>query len=214
MKRPDISSLRKDYKLSTLHRKDLKKSPLKQFEKWLNEAIKVSIPEPNAMTLSTVSPEGTPSSRIVLLKDITSRGLTFYTDFSSQKAMDISTNPNVSILFFWIELERQVRIEGAVETIPDAVSDEYFNSRPVKSKISAWASNQSSVIPSRIFLQERVALFSERFQNNDIPRPSNWGGFHIVPVLFEFWQGREDRLHDRFRYLKKNNNWNIDRLSP
>ena len=207
----DIASLRKDYSLKQLREKDVLKNPILQFEKWLQEAIDVQAQEPTAMTLSTVGKDGKPSSRVVLLKGIERDGFLFFTNYESKKAKQIDENPFVALNFVWHELERQIRIEGKIEKLSSEKSDDYFNSRPEESKISASVSPQSQVVPNRNYLENLV----KQFEKKNIRRPINWGGYIVKPNLIEFWQGRSNRLHDRICYTKtKNETWKIERLAP
>lgn len=213
----DITSLREDYCQSGLNRNDLSDTPIDQFHKWFEEAQLARFGEPNAMILSTVSEDGLPSSRTVLLKIYDEKGFIFFTNYNSQKSQDIKQNPNVALLFPWLPLERQVRITGSVEKIPKSESFAYFTSRPKGSQIGAWISPQSKVIESRGYLKKKLTEMEEKFSNGDIPLPSDWGGYRVVPTKFEFWQGRTSRLHDRFTYqkiLNSDNNWIINRLAP
>jgi pyridoxamine 5'-phosphate oxidase len=209
-----LAAFRENYKLGSLRRRDLLEDPFAQFELWFSQAAEAGVPEPNAMTLSTVSPEGRPSSRVVLLKEMTKEGFVFYTNQQSRKGHEISANPYASLLFFWSILEQQVRIEGDVAMVDEEEADTYFRSRPSGSRLGAWVSEQSTVIPSRAWLDERLERFSKDFDQMEIPRPPHWGGYLIKPTLFEFWQGRENRLHDRFIYLPHGDGWKIERLSP
>ncbi|MEO8771316.1 MAG: pyridoxamine 5'-phosphate oxidase [Ferruginibacter sp.] len=211
----NIADIRKDYKLETLNENDTDQDPIKQFEKWWNQATESNIDEVNAMTISTVGENNKPSSRIVLLKGFNEKGFIFYTNYESHKSADIKTNPNVSLVFFWKELERQVRIEGTAGKVSAEESDAYFNSRPDQSKIGAWASPQSNVIASREDLEKKEAAFKLKFAGTVIPRPLHWGGYIIKPTLIEFWQGRPGRLHDRICYsLMEENSWKKERLAP
>lgn len=210
----NISSIRKEYKLHSLNETDVAKSPIKQLQIWLDEAVESKISEPTAMALATSTVTGRPSIRMVLLKEIDDKGLVFFTNYESYKARQLEGNPFAALLFFWSELERQVRIEGIVEKVSVEESDKYFVERPEGSKIGAWASEQSSVIPSRLYLELKTAEYYNNYKNREIPRPDNWGGYRIIPSMFEFWQGRESRLHDRIRYQLNNNNWIIERLAP
>ena len=189
-------------------------NPFTQFSHWFNELLKSDVKEPNAMVLATASAEGIPSARTVLLKKFDETGFVFYTNYESHKARDLTVNPNAEILFVWLELERQVRIRGRVEKVSSEESEEYFHSRPTNSQIGAWASKQSSVIPNREFLEEKFRETAEKYKDGKIPLPPFWGGFRLIPNEFEFWQGRESRLHDRISYLRKGDNWEIVRLSP
>lgn len=211
----DISSLRRVFDQEALTEQDLAENPFDQFSIWFDQAVENEPFDPNAMTLSTISPENRPASRIVLLKGIDSRGFVFYTNYQSEKGMHLAGNPFASIVFWWGQKQRQVRIDGTVERISPQQSEEYFHSRPIESQIGAWVSKQSAVIPDREWLEQRYDQFSEQFAGDDpIPRPPHWGGYRIVPDLFEFWQGQPSRLHDRFRYVVEGGKWNIERLSP
>lgn len=214
MTKVDIAKLRKDYSLKSLNEADVNSSPIVQFEFWLNEAIDSQLPEPNAMTLATSTFEGKPSARVILLKQFDNEGFAFFTNFDSRKARNLLQNPYAAMVFYWPELERQVRIEGKVSKVSDKESDKYFRTRPEKSKIGAWASPQSSVIPNRRYLENLMSDFEEEFQSKTIARPKNWGGFILKPSLIEFWQGRPNRLHDRIQYTLVNEKWIIERLAP
>jgi pyridoxamine 5'-phosphate oxidase len=210
-----IAAIRKVYQLESLLEKDLDPDPMRQFANWWQQALESKIEEPNAMTLATCSASGRPSSRIVLLKGIENNGFVFFTNYLSRKGTEINDNPFVSLLFFWKELERQVRIEGKIIRVPAKESDEYFSSRPKESRIGAWSSPQSRVIESREILQKNVEKYNAQFAEGIIPRPEFWGGYQLQPDLIEFWQGRPGRLHDRLRYaLAENNTWKIERLAP
>jgi pyridoxamine 5'-phosphate oxidase len=210
-----IFNMRKVYQLQSLLEKDLNENPIVQFENWWQQAVESKIEEPNAMALATCDASGKPSARIVLLKEIKDNGFVFFTNYQSRKGKEIEENPFVSLLFFWKELERQVRIEGKIKKIPAAESDEYFNSRPPESRIGAWSSPQSTVINSRDTLQKNVEKYTSQFGTKNIPRPEFWGGYIVEPQRIEFWQGRPGRLHDRLQYsLTKNNEWTIKRLAP
>ncbi|MBP1667529.1 MAG: Pyridoxamine 5'-phosphate oxidase [Bacteroidetes bacterium] len=189
-------------------------NPVVQFRYWLNEAIRAEASEPNAMVLSTSTINGRPSSRVVLLKNLDGEGFTFFTNFESRKGVEISNNPFGSLLFFWPVLERQVRIEGKIFRTPDHESDEYFKTRPEGSRIGAWASPQSRVVPDREYIEQLHREFTERFRYQGMERPANWGGYKLKPEIIEFWQGRENRLHDRLEYKWKGNQWEISRLAP
>ena len=210
----DIADIRKDYKLKSLLESEVSDNPFSQFGKWWNDAIESNIDEINAMTLSTVSAEGKPSSRIMLLKGYDEKGFVFFTNYESRKGKEISDNPNVCLLFFWKELERQVRIEGKLVKLDDAYNDEYYHSRPVGSQVGAWASKQSTEIENREYLETNFKKLSEQFEGIEIPRPDHWGGYSVIPERIEFWQGRSNRLHDRLVYTLDNQSWRIKRLSP
>ena len=210
-----IAAIRKEYKLESLHEKQIEEDPFKQFEKWWYEVMKSNIDEANAMTLATADKAGKPSARIVLLKGFTHEGFQFFTNYESHKGEELKQNPQACLVFFWKELERQVRIEGIVEKVSAAESDEYFNSRPAGSKIGAWASPQSKVIASREILEEKVSSIEKKFSGTEIERPGHWGGYILKPALIEFWQGRPSRLHDRILYTRiEKNKWKIERLAP
>ena len=209
-----INTLRHDFSKQTLDKKDVNNNPFVQFEKWIKEAIEAQVNEPNAMTLCTATKEGKPSARIVLLRNFTEDGFIYYTNYTSRKGIEISDNPNCAILFFWPELERQIRIEGEVQKQTSEESDLYFNTRPRESKIGAWTSSQSKVISDREVLNKEFEINSNKYPTDMIPRPVFWGGYVVKPLNIEFWQGRPNRLHDRILYTKENNNWKIDRLAP
>ncbi len=198
----------------SLDEKSVKQDPFEQFSAWMEDAIRYEVSEPTAMVLSTVSQQGRPSSRVVLLKNSSGYGFDFFSNYQSRKAIELSGNDNASLLFLWKELERQVRIEGKVEKTSQAESDEYFMRRPLESQISAWASPQSRVIPNRKTLKDWYEEFEEIFSKKPSTRPPYWGGFRLVPDLMEFWQGRENRLHDRIEYLKDGSGWIMHRLAP
>lgn len=209
-----IADLRKDYCRASLSEEDVHPDPIAQFSKWLNEAISAQVAEANAMCVSTVSASGRPSSRILLIKDVDSRGITWFTNYESRKGQELNQNPQAAVLFYWIELERQVRIEGRVERISDEESDKYFHSRPLGSRIGAVASAQSRPLASRAELEERVAKLAQELGEQP-PRPPQWGGYRLVPDYLEFWQGRPSRLHDRIVYTKlENGSWTRQRLQP
>lgn len=211
----EIAAIREDYVKSSLSESDVQKTPIEQFQKWFDEAMSSQVTEPTAMVLSTVAENGCPSSRVVLLKDIKAEGLSFFTNYNSRKGQEIIQNPRVSALFFWPELQRQVRFEAEVEKLPKADSDEYFSIRPRGSQIGAIASPQSAIIPDRETLEKRVAEVEKEMENvTDVPRPEFWGGFLLKPVRVEFWQGRGSRLHDRIVYIKDHADWTINRLAP
>lgn len=207
-----ISQIRNDYKKQKLRKEDLDKNPIRQFHIWLDEAIKSELTEPTAMTLATADASGKPSARIVLLKSIDQNGFAFFTNYESKKGIELKQNPKAALVFYWSQLERQVRVEGTVSKLNRAISEEYFNSRPKESRISTIISPQSTPIPNRTFLEKRVEKFLK--DRREIKIPDNWGGYILTPGTIEFWQGRENRLHDRFLYTRKNNDWEIVRLAP
>ncbi len=210
-----IDQLRKDYQLFTLREEDANPDPIRQFHDWFEQASLAEIPEVNAMALATATPDGRPSVRTVLLRGIDERGFTFFTNYESRKGHELAANPYASLLFFWQGLERQVRIEGRVERTSAEESDTYFFGRPAGSRIGAWASPQSRVIPDRDVLERRVHELEDRYPDGSIPRPPSWGGYRLVPDSIEFWQGRPSRLHDRLRYTRQHEAaWLIERLAP
>ena len=208
-----LTDIRKDYKLAALDVGDVAASPFTQFDAWFAEALKAELPEPNAMTLATCDASGRPSARVVLIKGVDERGMVFFTNYQSHKGQDLAANNRAALLFFWPELERQIRIEGRVETVSAADSDEYYQSRPPLSRIGAWASPQSQILPSRTDLEARFAAFAAEHGDNP-PRPAHWGGYRVVPSFFEFWQGRRSRLHDRICYRLVEGKWKLERLAP
>lgn len=211
----NIADIRKDYKLQTLSEKEVSKDPIAQFDKWWQEAVNSGIDEVNAMTLATASADGMPDGRIVLLKGFDTMGFTFFTNYNSAKGMQLLENPRASLVFFWKELERQVRIGGLVSLVSGKTSDDYFNSRPEGSRLGAWASPQSEVIENREWLEQNEKKMREDWGNNPVTRPPHWGGYLVKPVTMEFWQGRPSRLHDRIRYsLQTDGQWKIERLAP
>jgi pyridoxamine 5'-phosphate oxidase len=209
-----LADLRKDYARGSLDETSVDADPIRQFDAWFKQALDARLPEPNTMTLATVDARGYPSARIVLIKGVDERGFVFFTNYESRKGLDLAVNPHASLLFYWIELERQVRVEGTVVKTNAEDSDTYFHSRPLGSRIGAWASEQSRPIESRALLEAREKSFSERFGENP-PRPPHWGGYRLVPENIEFWQGRPSRLHDRILYTRLSaGGWRISRLSP
>lgn len=212
--RMSINNLRREYKLNKLSEETVNKNPFAQFEEWFKEVLKVGLIEPNAMILATVDKKAKPSVRVVLLKGLSKKGFTFFTNYKSRKGKNLTENYTASLLFFWAELERQVRIEGKIKKISKAESQKYFNTRPIESRLAAWASEQSEIIPGRDYLEARFQIFKRQFKGKQIPLPPDWGGFRLVPEYFEFWQGRENRLHDRICYLKNKKHWKIVRLAP
>ena len=209
-----INNLRREYKLNKLSEETIQENPFNQFEKWFNEVMKVGLIEPNAMILATADDKAKPSVRVVLLRGLSKKGFTFFTNYKSRKGKNLTENYAASLLFFWAELERQVRIEGKIKKISRAESQKYFDSRPIESQLAAWASEQSEIIPSRDYLEARFQIFKRQFKGKKIPVPQDWGGYILVPEYFEFWQGRESRLHDRICYKKVNKRWIIFRLAP
>ena len=221
-----IADIRKDYKLASLEEADVASNPIDQFTRWWNEAVASQIDEVNAMTLATVNAVGVPAARIVLLKGYNPNGFIFFTNYESDKGKNLAQNPNAAIVFFWKELERQIRIEGTVQKVSAEESDRYFNSRPASSRIGAWASPQSAVIENRLVIEQNVERYSSIFANDSIERPDHWGGYIVKPTSIEFWQGRSSRLHDRIRYklemsdynaatdTRIDANWKIERLAP
>jgi pyridoxamine 5'-phosphate oxidase len=213
MDQGSIANLRKSYERAELDESASHALPLQQFEQWLQEAIHAAVPEPNAMTLITVGPDGRPSSRVVLIKGYDEHGLTWYTNYQSRKGRELAGNPFAALQFHWVELERVVRIEGRVEKLTDAESDAYYMTRPLDSRIGAWASPQSEVIGSRALLVAQAAKYAARYALNP-PRPPHWGGYRLLPDRWEFWQGRRSRLHDRLRYRLDGGQWVRERLAP
>jgi pyridoxamine 5'-phosphate oxidase len=209
-----LADLRKSYELAALDEESSFADPFAQFNRWLQEALEAQVPEPNAMTLATVGPTGRPSTRIVLIKAFDERGIVWFTNYDSRKGHDLLSNPFAALQFHWVELERVARIEGAVQRVSEQESDEYFQSRPLGSRLGAWASPQSEVLSSRNQLEQALAEAQARFGDNP-PRPAHWGGYRLVPEMWEFWQGRPSRLHDRLRYrLNADHGWVRDRLAP
>lgn len=212
--RKSTNNLRREYKLNKLSEETIIKNPFKQFDKWFGEVLKSGLIEPNAMVLATSDGKGNSSVRVVLLKGLTKTGFKFFTNYSSRKGKLLTENSAASLLFFWAEFERQVRIEGRINKLSRAESQKYFNTRPLQSRIAAWASEQSEIIPSRDHLETRFQIIKRQFKGKNIPAPTDWGGYILVPNYFEFWQGRENRLHDRICFKKTNKGWNIFRLAP
>ncbi len=209
----NIAALRKSYERDALDEDASASLPLQQFERWLEQALQAELPEPTAMTLATVGADGRPSTRIVLLKGCDTRGIVWYTNYQSRKGHELAANAQAALQFHWVELERVVRIEGLVEQVESALSDEYFASRPLDSRIGAWASPQSQVIDSRAVLVANAAKYGLKFALHP-PRPPHWGGYRLVPDSWEFWQGRKSRLHDRLRYRLQGDDWLRERLAP
>lgn len=209
-----ISDIRKTYSAGALNESDMLLNPIEQFKVWLQQAMDAGTLEPTAMTLATVSKDGRPSARTVLLKNVDERGFVFYTNYESRKANDLSENPQAALLFFWDRLERQVRVEGTTSKVSREQSEAYFKSRPHGSQLGAWVSQQSSVIASREVLEEKMRELESRFTEGNVPLPEFWGGYVLLPETIEFWQGRPSRLHDRLKYSKVSESWKIERLSP
>ncbi len=210
----DLESLRREYLRGGLNNEDLEADPFAQFEKWMQQAIDLQFSDPTAMTVATVDADGQPSQRIVLLKHFDTKGFVFYTNYGSRKARDLDSNPRISLHFPWHEIERQVKICGVAERVPTAESVKYFLSRPRDSQLAAYASKQSAVISSRSLLMGQFEAMKQKFQAGDIPLPDFWGGYRVTPQEIEFWQGGASRLHDRFRYTRQAQGWQIDRLAP
>ena len=211
-----LADLRQDYRLQALDLPDVLPDPIKQFEKWFDDVLKAEILEPNSMVLATATREGIPSARVVLLKNLSEAGFTFYTNYASRKGRELEKNPHAALCFNWLELQRQVRIEGTIEKVPEDISKAYFDIRPYASRIGALSSPQSQVVPDRKFLEETEKKFRSDFpESAPVPKPINWGGYLVKPTDIEFWQGRRSRLHDRLVFiLQKNNSWKIERLAP
>ncbi len=209
----NIAQLRSEYTRAALDEANVLPDPYAQFSRWLAEAMQAKLPEPTAMTLATADEQGRPSARIVLLKGVDAEGFSFYTNYDSRKGRDLAANPHASLLFYWAELERQVRVEGEIERVPDAESDAYYHSRPLGSRIGAWASPQSRVMTGREWLELRVQQMTLQHGDNP-PRPPHWGGYRLAPGVLEFWQGRPSRLHDRIRYRRDGGDWIRERLAP
>ena len=212
----DPANLRAEYLRAALDERDVQRDPFRQFARWFDEAVAAQLPEPNAMTLATVGDDGRPAARIILLKGADARGFVFFTNYDSRKGRELAHDSRAALLLFWVELERQVRIEGVTERVSAAESDAYFASRPRLSRFGAWASPQSATIEGRAVLEERFAQIAARYadENAPVPRPPNWGGYRLVPDRLEFWQGRSSRLHDRILYRRAVDGWAIERLAP
>ncbi len=209
-----LGDLRRKFATAALDRSDLDADPVVQFQRWFADAERAQLLEPNAMTLATADASGRPAARVVLLKGIDGRGLVFFTDYRSRKARELAANPRAAVAFLWKELERQVRVTGGVELVTPEESAAYFRTRPRGSRVGAWASVQSAELPDRAILEREVTRIDAQYPGDEIPLPPHWGGYRLVPDEFEFWQGRENRLHDRFRYARAGAQWKIDRLSP
>ncbi|MBC7654119.1 MAG: pyridoxamine 5'-phosphate oxidase [Oligoflexus sp.] len=210
-----IQNLRQDYRSAALSEEDATENPYKLFEKWFSEALNADVLDPNAMTLATCSNNCMPSARIVLLKEFNEEGFVFYTNYESQKGIEIQQNPYVALVFFWADLERQIRVEGVVEKVSEEESTSYFKSRPKGSQLGALTSPQSKRIPNREFLVEKLAQLEKEYEDNEIIKPKYWGGYRVIPNKIEFWQGRSNRLHDRLAYIQeKDQSWKFERLAP
>ncbi len=210
----DVAALRQVYARAALSERDADPDPIHFFKRWFDEALKAGVREPNAMTLATLGADGQPSARIVLLKGVDEEGFVFFTNYESRKARELEQLPRAALVFWWEALERQVRIEGTVEKVSAVESDAYFASRPRESRLGAWASDQSRPIPDRSVLEQKLVEVEDAHPGDDIPRPPHWGGFRVLPTLFEFWQGRASRLHDRLEYMPGPDGWTIRRLAP
>ena len=209
-----LANLRKDYIQHGLSEADLLADPVAQFRVWFDQALAAGLAEPNAMTLATCTPDGVPSARVVLLKGFDERGFAFFTNYDGRKAQELAANPRAALVFYWAELERQVRVEGVVERTTETDSDAYFESRPRGSQLGAWSSEQSRVVEGRAVLEARMAALETKYTGGPVPRPPFWGGFRVRPDVVEFWQGRSSRLHDRLRYRRDGGAWVIERLCP
>jgi pyridoxamine 5'-phosphate oxidase len=210
-----LADLRRDYSRASLSESEVDPDPVRQFLQWFDEARTAEVLEPTAMTLATATPDGRPSARLVLLKGVDEQGFVFYTDYRSRKGEELSANPIAALVFYWPEIDRQVRITGSVVRVSREESEAYFRTRPIGSRFGAWTSHQSAVIPSRAALEQRLQEVMERFGDGDVPLPEYWGGFRVAPEVVEFWQGRPNRLHDRLRYTRRSDGvWIVERLSP
>jgi pyridoxamine 5'-phosphate oxidase len=210
----DFASIRQEYQSKPFHEATAASSPFDQFEIWFQEALNANVLEPNAMVLATATPQGRPSSRVVLLKELTDSGLVFYTNYNSRKSMELSLNPQVAVTFFWKELERQIQVEGFAFRISSQESAAYFASRPRGSQLGSWASQQGAIVTDRETLEKQYAAIEKQFSGEEVPLPPFWGGFRLMPTRFEFWQGRANRLHDRLVYQRNKYHWDLSRLSP
>ncbi len=210
----DVAGLREEYTRAGLAESDVAPDPVEQFRRWFDAALDAGLREPNAMTVATATPEGQPSARVVLLKGFDGRGFVFYTNYEGRKGRELGENNRAALLFYWGELERQVRIEGTVSRVPEAESDAYFASRPRGSRLGAWASEQSRPAEGRDVLEMRLRELEREYEDRHVPRPPFWGGYRVEPEVVEFWQGRENRLHDRIVYRREDGGWKIERLQP
>ena len=210
----NVADLRKEYTRAGLKESDVVPDPVEQFRRWFDEALGADLHEPNAMTVATATPDGRPSARVVLLKGLDERGFVFYTNYEGRKGRELEENPRAALLFYWGELERQVRIEGAVSRVSKDESDAYYASRPRGSRLGALASEQSRVVEGREVLEGRIKRLEQEYEGSDVPRPAFWGGYRVEPEVVEFWQGRENRLHDRIVYRREDGGWKTERLQP
>lgn len=212
---PSLAALRQEYARGALNKADVDPDPLKQFQRWLEEAVTAQLPEPNAMTLATADRTGRPYARAVLLKECDAAGFVFYTNYRSDKGQQLAASPHAALLFLWLELERQVRVEGTVSKLPPAESEAYFRSRPRESRLGALAARQSQVVANRQILDERFETLAAQYPDDNMPMPYHWGGYRVQPELLEFWQGRQGRMHDRLRYRRQvDGGWRLERLEP
>lgn len=210
----NVADMRKEYTQQGLHERDVAEEPIEQFQRWFSQALAANIHEPNAMTLATIDTRQRPTARIVLLKGFDARGFVFYTNYESHKGVALAKHPFAALIFYWPELERQIRVEGSVTKVDAAEADAYYQSRPRGSRIGAWSSPQSQVIPDREFLEQHVDAMQAQFAAGETPRPPFWGGYRVIPDTIEFWQGRPSRLHDRICYTRTADHWQINRLAP
>ncbi|QIN79866.1 pyridoxamine 5'-phosphate oxidase [Rubrobacter marinus] len=210
----DLRSLRKEYTRAGLREGDLAPDPMEQFRRWFDDALAASLHEPNAMTVATATPDGRPSARVVLLKGFDERGFVFYTNYEGRKGRELEANPSCALVFYWGELERQVRVEGRASRVPGEESDAYYESRPLGSRLGAWASAQSREVGERATLEERLRELEGEYEGREVTRPPFWGGYRVEPEVVEFWQGRENRLHDRLAYRRASGGWEVVRLQP